>query len=159
MPDNSFDVVSQIEMPEVNNALQQAMKEITTRYDLKNSKTLIERDADFAKFAGRIQLTFIYEEVLGWDILRDGISRLKESHVRAFRKYIDHGIAIKRLTPRLREFDLGRLAGLVRAALDRAKPGDVIPIAHDYVEQPAYELLLDVREDGFDPASEDPQLV
>ena len=44
-----------------------------------NSKTLIERDADFAKFAGRIQLTFIYEEVLGWDILRDGIAKLKES--------------------------------------------------------------------------------
>jgi uncharacterized protein YajQ (UPF0234 family) len=42
MPDNSFDVVSQIEMPEVNNAIQQAMKEITTRYDLKDSKSLIE---------------------------------------------------------------------------------------------------------------------
>ena len=39
-----------------------------------NSKTLIERDADFAKFAGRIQLTYIYEEVLGWDIMRDGIA-------------------------------------------------------------------------------------
>ena len=43
-----------------------------------NSKTLIEKDADFAKFAGRIQLTYIYEEVLGWDILRDGIAKLKE---------------------------------------------------------------------------------
>jgi hypothetical protein len=42
MPDNSFDVVSQIEMPEVNNAIQQAMKEITTRYDLKDSKSHIE---------------------------------------------------------------------------------------------------------------------
>ncbi len=42
MPDNSFDVVSQIEMPEVSNAIQQAMKEITTRYDLKDSKTQIE---------------------------------------------------------------------------------------------------------------------
>jgi cyclic-di-GMP-binding protein len=42
MPDNTFDVVSQIEMPEVNNAIQQAMKEITTRYDLKDSKTTIE---------------------------------------------------------------------------------------------------------------------
>jgi uncharacterized protein YajQ (UPF0234 family) len=29
-------------MPEVNNAIQQAMKEITTRYDLKDSKTQIE---------------------------------------------------------------------------------------------------------------------
>jgi uncharacterized protein YajQ (UPF0234 family) len=42
MPDNSFDVVSQIEMPEVNNAIQQAMKEVTTRYDLKDSKSTIE---------------------------------------------------------------------------------------------------------------------
>jgi uncharacterized protein YajQ (UPF0234 family) len=42
MPDNSFDVVSLIEMPEVNNAIQQAMKEVTTRYDLKDSKSVIE---------------------------------------------------------------------------------------------------------------------
>jgi hypothetical protein len=42
MPDNSFDVVSQIEMPEVINAIQQATKEITTRYDLKDSKSKIE---------------------------------------------------------------------------------------------------------------------
>jgi len=42
MPDNSFDVVSLIEMPEVNNAIQQAMKEVTTRYDLTDSKTAME---------------------------------------------------------------------------------------------------------------------
>ncbi len=42
MPDNSFDVVSQIEMPEVSNAIDQARKEIITRYDLKNSKSTIE---------------------------------------------------------------------------------------------------------------------
>src|SRR5271154_674847 len=42
MPDNSFDVVSQIEMPEVSNAIQQAMKEVTTRFDLKDSKSTIE---------------------------------------------------------------------------------------------------------------------
>ncbi len=47
MPDNSFDVVSEIAMPEVNNAIQQAMKEIIARYDLKDSKSnieLIEKD-------------------------------------------------------------------------------------------------------------------
>ena len=42
MPDNSFDIVSQIEMPEVINAINQALKEITTRYDLKDSKSGIE---------------------------------------------------------------------------------------------------------------------
>jgi hypothetical protein len=42
MPDNSFDVVSKIELPEVSNAIQQALKEITTRYDLKDSRSTIE---------------------------------------------------------------------------------------------------------------------
>src|SRR5436853_5186916 len=42
MPDNSFDVVSKIEIPEVINAIQQAMKEITQRYDLKGSHSNIE---------------------------------------------------------------------------------------------------------------------
>jgi cyclic-di-GMP-binding protein len=42
MPDNSFDVVSKIEMPEVLNAVQQASKEIQTRFDLKDSKSSIE---------------------------------------------------------------------------------------------------------------------
>src|ERR1051325_9593538 len=42
MPDNSFDVVSQIEMPEVLNAVQQAQKEIHQRYDLKDSHSDIE---------------------------------------------------------------------------------------------------------------------
>jgi cyclic-di-GMP-binding protein len=42
MPDNSFDVVSKIELPEVGNAIQQAMKEIQQRYDLKESKSSIE---------------------------------------------------------------------------------------------------------------------
>jgi uncharacterized protein YajQ (UPF0234 family) len=41
MPDNSFDVVSKIELPEVSNAVQQALKEIQQRYDLKNSHSQI----------------------------------------------------------------------------------------------------------------------
>jgi cyclic-di-GMP-binding protein len=40
--DNSFDVVSKIEMQELNNAIQQAMKEITTRFDLRDSKSKLE---------------------------------------------------------------------------------------------------------------------
>src|SRR5262252_9588630 len=42
MPDNSFDIVSQVEMPEVLNAIQQAMKEVHQRFDLKDSKSSIE---------------------------------------------------------------------------------------------------------------------
>jgi uncharacterized protein YajQ (UPF0234 family) len=42
MPDNTFDIVSKIELPEVSNAIQQALKEIQQRYDLKNSHSNIE---------------------------------------------------------------------------------------------------------------------
>jgi uncharacterized protein YajQ (UPF0234 family) len=42
MPDNSFDVVSVVDMPEVLNAVQQARKEVQTRFDLKDSKSQIE---------------------------------------------------------------------------------------------------------------------
>ncbi|HUQ93503.1 MAG TPA: YajQ family cyclic di-GMP-binding protein [Bryobacteraceae bacterium] len=47
MPDNSFDIVSEVEMPEVVNAISQAAKELITRYDLKDSKSeivLVEKD-------------------------------------------------------------------------------------------------------------------
>ena len=42
MPDNSFDVVSEVSFPEVLNAVQQAMKEVQQRFDLKDSKSDIQ---------------------------------------------------------------------------------------------------------------------
>ena len=41
MPDNSFDVVSKIEIPEVMNAVQQAHKEVQQRFDLKDTHSSI----------------------------------------------------------------------------------------------------------------------
>jgi len=41
---NSFDVVSKIDVQEVHNAVGQAMKEIHTRFDFKGSKSLITFD-------------------------------------------------------------------------------------------------------------------
>lgn len=42
--ENSFDIVSNVELPEVTNAIQQALKEITQRYDLKGSHSDITFD-------------------------------------------------------------------------------------------------------------------
>jgi len=44
VPDNSFDIVSKSDLTEVANAIAQAMKEIVTRFDLKDSKSSIEFD-------------------------------------------------------------------------------------------------------------------
>jgi uncharacterized protein YajQ (UPF0234 family) len=42
MPENTFDIVSKIDMQEVANAINQALKEIHTRFDLKDSKSEIK---------------------------------------------------------------------------------------------------------------------
>ncbi len=40
--ENSFDIVSKIEMQEIKNAIEQAMKEVTQRFDFKGSKSEIK---------------------------------------------------------------------------------------------------------------------
>lgn len=42
MPENTFDIVSKIDLAEVSNAIQQALKDIGTRFDLKNTHSNIE---------------------------------------------------------------------------------------------------------------------
>jgi cyclic-di-GMP-binding protein len=42
--ENSFDIVCKIDMQEVTNALDQARREVDTRYDLKGSKNEIKQE-------------------------------------------------------------------------------------------------------------------
>jgi ribonucleoside-diphosphate reductase alpha chain len=101
---------------EIERELRRSVGNEISEKDLKNTiilnaKALIEKDADFAKFAGRILLSYIYEEVLDWSISRDGIDKLKQAHKAAFKSYLKHGVAIKRLHPELLEaYDLDKLA-------------------------------------------------
>jgi cyclic-di-GMP-binding protein len=44
MADNSFDIVSKVDLAEVANAIQQALKEVHQRYDLKDAKADITLD-------------------------------------------------------------------------------------------------------------------
>jgi uncharacterized protein YajQ (UPF0234 family) len=46
MAENSFDIVSKVDLQEVSNAIQQALKEIHQRYDLKDSKSNIELEGN-----------------------------------------------------------------------------------------------------------------
>ena len=83
-----------------------------------NARSMIEKDADFAKFAGRILLSYIYEEVLDWSIMRDGIEGLKEAHRKAFKSYLRHGVAIERLSPKLLQYDIEKLADALDPSAD-----------------------------------------
>ena len=44
--DNSFDIVSKVEIQEVKNAIDQATKEVNARFDLKDSHSTIKLDGD-----------------------------------------------------------------------------------------------------------------
>jgi hypothetical protein len=39
MPENTFDIISRVDLQEVNNAIQQTMKEVHQRFDFKNTKS------------------------------------------------------------------------------------------------------------------------
>ena len=116
---------------------------------LLNAKALIERDADFAKFAGRMLLTYIYEEVLDWNILQDGIAQLREAHRRGFKNYLETAIELDRLSPKLLTYDLDRLA----EALDPSADLDF-----DYLGiQTLYDRYLIIDKRGVNRRLEVPQ--
>ncbi|MEZ0276240.1 MAG: ATP cone domain-containing protein, partial [Roseimicrobium sp.] len=108
---------------EIEEELRRSFASEMSKDDLKktiilNARTLISHDADFAKFAARILLTFIYEEVLGWDIVKDGMEALPVFHRRALRRNLQRGVEIERLDPRLLNYDLDRLAEALDPAAD-----------------------------------------
>ncbi len=50
--DCSFDVVSEVNLQEVDNAVNQAVKEITTRYDFRGSKASLSLEGETIKVLG-----------------------------------------------------------------------------------------------------------
>ena len=89
MADSSFDIVSEIDQQEVKNAVAQALKEIQTRYDLKDSKSNIE--------IGDKELTLTSVDEYKLKAVRD----ILES------KLMKRGISIKALTYKDPEAALG----------------------------------------------------
>jgi ribonucleoside-diphosphate reductase alpha chain len=116
-----------------------------------NAKTLIERDGDFAKFAARILLTFMYEEGLGWNIAENSIDELKSFHVKGFKSYLKRGVEINRLDGKLLKLDISKVA----EALDPSADLDF-----DYLGiQTLYDRYLVVDKTGDFPIRlETPQL-
>ena len=69
----SFDIVSKVDMQEVDNAVNQARKEILNRYDLKNSKTSVNWDSSNKKIS--ISSEDDYKLSASMDILKTRLVR------------------------------------------------------------------------------------
>ncbi len=77
--DASFDVVSEVDMQEVNNAVNQTLKELTQRYDFKGSKSAVDIEGNSVK------------------ILTEDDMRLKSIIDILQSKFIRRGVSIKNL--------------------------------------------------------------
>src|SRR5579875_1761471 len=74
--DNSFDIVSRVDLQEVRNAIDQALKEIRQRFDLKDSHSEIRLEGDGAILlasASEYKLEAV-KEILGQKLVKRGVS-------------------------------------------------------------------------------------
>jgi len=74
--DNSFDIVSKVDIQEVRNAIDQAVKDIRQRFDLKESHSEVtlegETEIQLAS-SGEYQLDAV-KEILGQKLVKRGVS-------------------------------------------------------------------------------------
>ncbi|HZO37487.1 MAG TPA: ribonucleoside-diphosphate reductase subunit alpha [Solirubrobacteraceae bacterium] len=112
-----------LDADELERELRRAVRPGIARADLRtlvvlNAKALLERDAELSRFAGRILLTYIYEETLDWDVVDGGVAGLRDAHRRALRPMLEHGVSIGRIAPSLLDYDLAGLADALDPTAD-----------------------------------------
>ena len=73
--DNSFDIVSEVDMQEVDNAFQQTRKELMQRYDLKGSGATIDLDKGAGRFTLHAPSEFVARQVM--DVLNTKLVQRK----------------------------------------------------------------------------------
>ena len=71
--DNSFDIVSEVDLQEVDNAYQQTQKELVQRYDLKDSGATIEFSKADKTFTLHAPSDFVAKQVI--DVLNTKLVR------------------------------------------------------------------------------------
>jgi cyclic-di-GMP-binding protein len=114
----SFDIVSEVDLQEVDNAVNQAKKEIAQRYDFRGSKSSIDFDRPEKK------ITIVADDDLKLRALKDVLAT----------KLAKRGVSLKALTFKDPEkaFE-GTLRQLVELAtgIDKEKAKDLVKIIKD----------------------------
>src|ERR1039457_1582409 len=75
--DNSFDIVSKVDIQEVRNAMDQAIKEVRQRFDLKDSHSeisLLEGDKEIQLASANEYKLEAVKEILGQKLVKRGVS-------------------------------------------------------------------------------------
>ncbi len=104
--DNSFDIVSEVDIQEVDNAYQQTKKELTQRYDLKDSGSTIDLDKTAGVITVQAPSEFVANQVI--DVLKSRLVKRK----------VDLG-AIKWADPQSASGMTVRVVGTIVAGIDQ----------------------------------------
>lgn len=83
-----------------------------------NAKAMMERGYDYSLFAGRVLLSHIYQEILGWHVSY-GEKRLKNMHRKLFKEYVYYAVKNNLLDSRILKYDLDKLAKSIDPKYDK----------------------------------------
>lgn len=113
----------EVDLVALEHALRDGVEPETTPQALKskilsNAQGMIVRGPDYDAFSARLRLSYYYEEVLGWDIQKDGLNNLKSAHCQHFKNYVRRAVKLGRLSKALLEYDLDVLAAALDCSAD-----------------------------------------
>ena len=114
---------SHLKKDDIFNALRDGIASGMVTRDVKerithNARKLIEEDPEFAMFASRIQLSYLYEYIIGWECTNETITDLNKKHKDAFKKYIIDGIEWGLLHPDMAKYNTDVLAEVLDVHAD-----------------------------------------
>jgi uncharacterized protein YajQ (UPF0234 family) len=151
--ESSFDVVSQFDRQELVNAVDQALREVHTRYDLKDSGTTIELDGSTVKLHSASEMTLESVRDL---LLQKAVRRKLSPKIFDYGKVEEASKGTVRQTAQLRHGlnqDLAReITRLIREQLPKLKTqvqGDAVRVTGKSKDelQAAIQLLRKAEQD------------
>jgi uncharacterized protein YajQ (UPF0234 family) len=154
--ENSFDIVSKVDIQEVRNAIDQALKEIHQRFDLKDSHseiTLEGSEAILLVSAGEYKLEAI-KEILGHKLVKRGVSlknltyeKMEEASGKSMRQKIN----LQQGIPTEKAKDIVRLVKDSKKKVQASIQGDTVRISgKDRDDLQAIIALLRGKDMGLD---------
>jgi cyclic-di-GMP-binding protein len=154
--DNSFDIVSRVDIQEVRNAIDQAMKEIRQRFDLKNSHSEVNlegNDSIQLASADEYKLEAV-KDILGQKLVKRGASLKNLSYGKiepAAGKSVRQKISLQQGIPAEKAKEIVRLIKEAKKKAQASIQGDVVRVSSkDRDELQSIIALLRARDLGLD---------
>jgi hypothetical protein len=154
--DNSFDIVSSVEIQEVRNAIDQALKEIRQRFDLKDSHSEITLEGSEAiqlASDGEYHLEAV-KEILGQKLVKRGVSLKNVTYGKvepALGKSVRQKITLQQGIPAEKAKEIVRLVKDAKKKAQVSIQGDTVRISSkDRDELQGIIALLRGKDLGLD---------